>query len=94
MKKKKKKKEIPGDIIILHMCAINENHMMYGSWDMHSVWGRNKYMWGSSHMLCCGCMGSCAIHVSFALHGGDIICACCANKAECQWTRALSSLIT
>ena len=24
----------PGDIIILHMCAINENHMMYGSWDI------------------------------------------------------------
>ena len=24
----------PGDIIILHMCTINENHMMYGYWDM------------------------------------------------------------
>ena len=24
-------KKMPGDIIILHMCAINENHMMYGS---------------------------------------------------------------
>ena len=23
-----------GDIIILHMCTINDNHMMYGSWDM------------------------------------------------------------
>ena len=23
-----------GDIIILQMCTINENHMMYGSWDM------------------------------------------------------------
>ena len=24
----------PGDIIILYMCTINDNHMMYGSWDM------------------------------------------------------------
>ena len=23
-----------GDIITLHMCTINDNHMMYGSWDM------------------------------------------------------------
>ena len=29
-----KKKKTPGDIIILHMCIINDNHMMYGSWDM------------------------------------------------------------
>ena len=27
-------KKIPGDIIILHMCTINDNHMMYGYWDM------------------------------------------------------------
>ena len=26
-----KMKKIPGDIIILHMCTINDNHMMYGS---------------------------------------------------------------
>ena len=25
--------KIAGDIIILHMCNINDNHMMYGSWD-------------------------------------------------------------
>ena len=25
---------MPGDIIILHMCTINENHMMYDYWDM------------------------------------------------------------
>ena len=30
----KKMKKITGDIIILHMCTINENHMMYGSWNM------------------------------------------------------------
>ena len=23
-----------GDIIILHICAINDNHMIHGSWDM------------------------------------------------------------
>ena len=27
-------KNIPGDIIILHMCPINDHHMIYGSWDM------------------------------------------------------------
>ena len=26
-----KKKKAPGDIIILHKCTKNENHMMYGS---------------------------------------------------------------
>ena len=26
-------KKIPENIIILQMCNINENHMMYGSWD-------------------------------------------------------------
>ena len=29
-----KMKNQPGDIVILHMCTINDNHMMYGSWDM------------------------------------------------------------
>ena len=29
-----KMKTPPGDIITLHMCNINENRMMYGSWDM------------------------------------------------------------
>ena len=27
-------KKTPGDIIILHICTTNDNHMMYGSWDM------------------------------------------------------------
>ena len=27
-------KKTPGDIIILHKCTINDNHMMGGSWDM------------------------------------------------------------
>ena len=29
-----KMKKLPGDIILFHMCTINDNHMMYGSWDM------------------------------------------------------------
>ena len=29
-----KLKNIPGDIIILHMCTINGNHMIYSSWDL------------------------------------------------------------
>ena len=29
-----KMKKMPGDIIILHKCTINDNHMMYGSSDM------------------------------------------------------------
>ena len=28
-----KTKKTPGDIIILHRCTINDDHMMYGSWD-------------------------------------------------------------
>ena len=30
----KKWKKAPGDIIILHMSTINQNHMMYDSWDI------------------------------------------------------------
>ena len=29
-----KMKKPPGDIIILHICTINDNYMMYGSWHM------------------------------------------------------------
>ena len=36
----KKKKKMYGDIIIFHMCTMNDNHMMYGSWDMEHV-GQN-----------------------------------------------------
>ena len=32
--KNEKKKKMPGDIIISHMCTLNDSHMMYGSWDM------------------------------------------------------------
>ena len=30
----KKNEKKPRDIIMLHICTINQNHMMYGSWDM------------------------------------------------------------
>ena len=30
----KKYKKNPGDIILLHMCTIDEDHMMHGSWDI------------------------------------------------------------
>ena len=33
-KKCKKKKKTPADIILLHTCTIDQDHMMYGSWDM------------------------------------------------------------
>ena len=33
-----KLKKRPGDIIILHMCTINDNDTMYGSWDRWYIW--------------------------------------------------------
>ena len=35
-----KMKKTSGDIIILHMCITNDNHVMYGSWDME-IEGQN-----------------------------------------------------
>ena len=29
-----KVKKTSGDIIILHMCTMNDNHVTYGSWNM------------------------------------------------------------
>ena len=29
-----KMKKTPGDTIILHLCTTNDDHIMYGSWDM------------------------------------------------------------
>ena len=37
-----KMRKEPGDIILLHMCNINENHMMYDSWDMEC--DRQKFL--------------------------------------------------
>ena len=41
-KKFEKMKKIAGDIIILHMCTKNHNHMMYNSWDME--WDRQNFL--------------------------------------------------
>ena len=37
-----KMKKMPGDIIISHKCSINDNHMMYNSWDMKCDRRQNK----------------------------------------------------
>ena len=37
MQKKEKEREMPGDIIILHKCTINNNHAMYVSWYMEAT---------------------------------------------------------
>ena len=34
-----------GDIIILLMCTVNDNHMMYGSWDMARDWQMFLSFW-------------------------------------------------
>ena len=38
-----KRKKMPGDIIILHMCTKNYDHMIHGSWDM--AFGRWMDRW-------------------------------------------------
>ena len=35
-----------GDIILLHMCTINENHMMHGSWDIKAQGIEFLAIWG------------------------------------------------
>ena len=40
-------KKIPGDIIILHIWTINDDHMMYGSWVME----RNQVLCHLDHFL-------------------------------------------
>ena len=41
-------KKTPGDIIILHICTTNDNHMMYGSWDME---GNRQFFVTLDHFL-------------------------------------------
>ena len=43
--------KMPGDIIILQMCTINDNYMMYGSWDMKHVMDRIFCHFGLSFSL-------------------------------------------
>ena len=74
----------------LHNFFLNMN----GNSTLQSVSRRNKCMCGSSHVLCYGCLQSCANHNSFASYDGDIICACRAHKSDYKWTETLSNLIT
>ena len=39
----KKIKKTPGNIIILQMCTLNDNHMMYGFWDMEGCDRQNFF---------------------------------------------------
>ena len=41
--KSKFKKKKPGDIISLHLCTTNDNHMMYGSLDIRC--NRKSFLW-------------------------------------------------
>ena len=36
------KKKIAGDIIILHMCTKNYNHMRHSSWDTNNLKVKNQ----------------------------------------------------
>ena len=40
-----KMKYISGDIIILNKCITNDNHMIYGSWDMKRDWQNFLSFW-------------------------------------------------
>ena len=44
-----KLKKTLGDITILHICTLNDNHMMYGSWDVE--WDRQNFLsfWNAFH---------------------------------------------
>ena len=46
----KKWKKMPGDIIILQMCTINDNCMIYGSWDKESN-GQNFLLFWTTFCL-------------------------------------------
>ena len=37
-------KQASGDVIILHMCTKNHNHMMYMSWDMECNWPLDHFL--------------------------------------------------
>ena len=52
---------------------------------------KNKCMCGSSNALCYERVHSSSTHNSFSC-GEDVIRACRANKAECQWTRTLHTV--
>ena len=43
----KKWKKMPGDIILLHMCTINEDHMIYGSWEIRRTTHNFSSFWAT-----------------------------------------------
>ena len=47
LKNLEKMKEVPGDIIIVHLCTTNNNNMMHGFWDM--VHNRQMGRWKNWH---------------------------------------------
>ena len=44
-------KKTPGDIIILHMCSISKNHVMFDSWDMEHEKQNFLSFWAISALL-------------------------------------------
>ena len=44
-----KLKKAPGDIIILHICTIHDNHMMYVSWEMEREGQNLLSLWTNSY---------------------------------------------
>ena len=40
-----KLKKKPRDTILLHLCITNDNHIMYGSWDMECNWQNFLSFW-------------------------------------------------
>ena len=49
-KKIEKMKKLAGDIIILHTCTINNNHLIYGSWDIERI-GTWSFFFGTYGLL-------------------------------------------
>ena len=64
-------KQHPADIIILHLCTINDNHIMYGSWDMKSY--KQKFFVIFGHFLHFTPITTQKIKKMKKTHG-DIIC--------------------
>ena len=68
-----KMKKIPEDIIILQMCTINDNHMVYGSWDIEHC----GYNFLSFWTIFCPCTTN-VNHMMYGCwdmdHGGQNFC--------------------
>ena len=80
----KKWKKTSGDIFILHKCTINDNHMMYGFWDMK----HDKQNFLSFWVICCP-----FTPLKFWKNPGDIVILqkCAKNHDHmlyCSWDMA------